>query len=114
VWGRKGVVGGEKAARRRRHLGSREGSRACSVRDLGESSVSRVLGRASLVGKKPRVHAARGERRGHGDAGKGRRGRGRDCREEDGAGGGRSGGTVRVVDALAPALRCSRDGGSNM
>jgi hypothetical protein len=37
--------------------------------------------------------------------------RGRDCREEDGAGagGGWSGGTVRVVDALAPTLRCSRD-----
>jgi hypothetical protein len=29
--------------------------------------------------------------------------------EEDGADGGWSGGTVRVVDALAPALRCSRD-----
>jgi hypothetical protein len=46
---------------------------------------------------------------GGGIAGKGRRGRGWDCREEDGAGGGWSGGTVRVVDALAPALRCSRD-----
>jgi hypothetical protein len=34
---------------------------------------------------------------------------GRDRREEDGAGAGWSGGTVRVVDALAPALRCSRD-----
>jgi hypothetical protein len=45
------------------------------------------------------------------DAGKGRRGRRRDSREEDGAGagGGWSGGTVRVVDALAPTLRCSRD-----
>jgi hypothetical protein len=44
-------------------------------------------------------------------AGKGRRGRarGRDCREEDGAGGGWSGGTMRVVDALALALRFSRD-----
>jgi hypothetical protein len=46
---------------------------------------------------------------GGGIAGKRRRGRGQDCREEDGAGGGWSGGTVRVVDALAPALRCSRD-----
>jgi hypothetical protein len=35
--------------------------------------------------------------------------RGRDCREEDGAGKGWSEGTVRVVDALTPALRCSRD-----
>jgi hypothetical protein len=45
------------------------------------------------------------------DCREGRRGRGRDCREEDVAvaGGGWSGGTVRVVDALAPALRCSRD-----
>jgi hypothetical protein len=49
-------------------------------------------------------------RRGRGqDAGKGRGVRGRDCREEDGVDGGWSGGTVRVVDALAPALRCSRD-----
>jgi hypothetical protein len=39
--------------------------------------------------------------------GKGRRGR--DRREEDGAGGGWSGGTVRVVDTLALVLRCSRD-----
>jgi hypothetical protein len=38
-----------------------------------------------------------------------RRGRGRDCRKEDSADGGWSGGTVRLVDALAPALRCSRD-----
>jgi hypothetical protein len=44
---------------------------------------------------------------GGGIAGKGRCGR--DCREDDGTGGGWSGGTVRVVDALAPALRCSRD-----
>jgi hypothetical protein len=51
----------------------------------------------------------RGGAGGGGIAGKGRRGRGQDCREEDGAGGGWSGGTVRVVDALAPALRCSRD-----
>jgi hypothetical protein len=36
-----------------------------------------------------------------------RRGRERDCRKEDGTGGGWSGGTVRLVDALAPALRCS-------
>jgi hypothetical protein len=50
------------------------------------------------------------ERRGRGrDAGKERRGRERDCRKEDGAGRGWSGGTVRLVDALAPALRCSRD-----
>jgi hypothetical protein len=46
---------------------------------------------------------------GGGIPGKGRRGRGRDRREEDGGGGGWRGGTVRVVDALAPALRCSRD-----
>jgi hypothetical protein len=40
---------------------------------------------------------------GGGIVGKGRRGRRRNCREEDDTG------TVRVVDALAPALRCSRD-----
>jgi hypothetical protein len=38
-----------------------------------------------------------------------RRERGRDCRKEDSAGGGWSGGTLTLVDALAPALRCSRD-----
>jgi hypothetical protein len=38
-----------------------------------------------------------------------RHGRGRDCRKEDGVGGGWSGGTVRSVDALARASRCSRD-----
>jgi hypothetical protein len=82
---------------------------------------------AREAGQRSRTASARGEEswvavadgfgrwgRGHGAgggeiAGKGWRGLGRDCREEDGAGGGWSGGTVRVVDALAPALRCSRD-----
>jgi hypothetical protein len=43
------------------------------------------------------------------DCREGRRGRGQVGGEEDGGDGGGSGGTVRVVDALAPALRCSRD-----
>lgn len=39
----------------------------------------------------------------------GARWRGRDWRKETARRGGWSGGTVRLVDALAPALRCSRD-----
>jgi hypothetical protein len=36
-----------------------EGSRVCYARDLGESSGSRVLEMAPLVGRKPRVHLGR-------------------------------------------------------
>jgi hypothetical protein len=63
-----------------------------------------ALGTCHRVGSAGAARDAGKERRGWGrDAGKGRRGRRRNCREEDDTG------TVRVVDALAPALRCSRD-----
>jgi hypothetical protein len=41
-----------------------EGSRACYARDLGESSGSRLLERAPLVGRKPRVRLGRRSVRG--------------------------------------------------
>jgi hypothetical protein len=84
--------------------GAREaGQRPRTASAWGEESWAAV---ADGFGRWGQGHVAGGG----GIAGKGRRGRGRDCREEDGAGGGWSGGTVRVVvDALALALRCSRD-----
>jgi hypothetical protein len=89
-----GPDGGRGAGQRSRSASARgEGSRAAVADGFG-------VGRGKLGSGRGRLREM-GART--------RRWRGRDCREEDGAGGGWSGGTVRAVDALAPALRCSRD-----
>jgi hypothetical protein len=98
--------GGRGAGQRSRTASARgEGSRAAVADGFG-------TGRGKLGSGRGRLR----------EMGAGtRRWRGRDCREgtaragaglqggRDGAGGGWSRGTMRVVDALAPALRCSRE-----
>jgi hypothetical protein len=74
-------------------------------RGLADGDVMQGRDDAGGGGMEGRDNAGGSGMQGRDDAGrggiaeKGRRGRGRDCREEDDAGGG----TVRVVDALAPA-----------
>jgi hypothetical protein len=72
------------------------------------SEASEDCGRAMMSGRGRSRHTL-GVAGGGGIREGKRRERGRDYRKEDGAARGWSGGTVRLVDALAPALRCSRD-----
>jgi hypothetical protein len=53
---RRGFGGGEQLGKRDASRQPGQGSRACYAQDLGESSASRVLGRALLVQRKPHVH----------------------------------------------------------